>query len=176
MFSIAIDTYGFLCSPDTLPDGYPYYRQHALLADEINLASDEGACCFIAIKRGTDWPFLVVAQRYTPAGHGFNPGIALVPETGIVFIGAGTRLLAYTLEGPRKLWEDTADFGFWCWRRYADCMLMSAELELAAWTVHGKKLWSTAVEPPWDYSITKGTVYLEVMGQKSSFALERGPS
>ncbi len=176
MFSIAIGNYGLLCSPDTLPDIYSHYRQHAALADEIDLNSAEGAFCFIAVQHGTDWPFLVVAQRYNPAGNGFNPGIALVPETGIIFIGAGTRLLAYKLEGPQKLWEDTADFGFWGWRRHTDYIIMSAELELAAWTIHGQKLWSTFVEPPWDYSISKGEVLLDVMGKKSSFSLERGPS
>jgi len=53
---------------------------------------------------------------------------------------------------------------------------MSAELELAAWTLAAKKLWSTFVEPPWDYEVHGARVHLDVMGTKSVFDLENGPS
>lgn len=129
----------------------------------------------MGVQRGTDWPFLIVAQRYAPADFGFYPGIALIPETHIAFIGAGTRLLAYHLEPPQRLWEDTADCGFWCWRRHGDYVVMSAELELAAWDIHGQKLWSTFVEPPWEYFVANEEIHLDVMGQKHSFSLQHGP-
>ncbi len=52
---------------------------------------------------------------------------------------------------------------------------MSAELELAAWTIDGTKLWTTFVEPPWSYSEANGTITLDVMGRISTFALSSGP-
>ena len=79
---------------------------------------------------------------------GFDPGLLLVPETGVLFLGAGERLLAYGLDQPRRLWEDTAEVGFWGWGRFGETVLMSAELELAAWDTSGRKLWTTSVEPP----------------------------
>ncbi|GAA0580321.1 hypothetical protein GCM10010172_76640 [Paractinoplanes ferrugineus] len=70
---------------------------------------------------------------------------------------------------------DEADFGFWGWCRHGEVVLMSAELELAAWTVDGEKLWTTFVEPPWSYDIDAGRVRVDVMGSVRSFDLRRGP-
>jgi hypothetical protein len=91
-------------------------------------------------------------------------------------VGAGTRLLAYDLQNLRRIWEDAADTGFWRWKRHGEVIVMSAELELAAWTLEGKKLWSTFVEPPWFYEVRGARVYLDVMGRKSVFDLGNGPS
>jgi hypothetical protein len=100
----------------------------------------------------------------------------IVPETEAIFIGAGKRLLAYTARGDRwsRLWLDTAEW-FWGWRQHDDYVVMSAELELAAWTAAGEKLWSTDVEPPWKYSVEDGRVKLDVMGTVTDFALSNGP-
>ncbi len=51
---------------------------------------------------------------------------------------------------------------------------MSAELELAAWDLQGKKLWSTFVEPPWDHEVQGNQIELDVMGKKSRFAVKTG--
>ena len=69
----------------------------------------------------------------------------------------------------------SSDVGFWGWRRHGDIVLMSAELEFAAWDVSGRKLWSTFVEPPWSYEILGDRVELDVMGRKSSFVAGIGP-
>lgn len=143
--------------------------------EEIDLKIAQGMICFLAVKKRFDWPFLVVAQRYSPGGHaGFYPGVLFVPETHLLFIGAGTRLLAYQLDPPEKLWEDEADTGFWNWERYGELVIMSAELELAVWDIHGQKRWSTFVEPPWNYEIDGDLIHLDVMGQRTSFPLNRG--
>jgi hypothetical protein len=84
-------------------------------------------------------------------------------------------LLAYDLRHVRRIWEDEADTGFWGWGRHGDVILMSAELEFAAWDLHGAKLWSTFVEPPWSYEFREGRIELDVMGEKSSFDLNAGP-
>jgi hypothetical protein len=52
-----------------------------------------------------------------------------------------------------RLWEDRADFGFHSWQCYDDMIVMSAELELAAWDTQGRKHWTTFVEPPWEHSV-----------------------
>jgi hypothetical protein len=52
---------------------------------------------------------------------------------------------------------------------------MSAELELAAWTTGGAKLWTTFVEPPWSYRVADGLVILDVMGDERTIGLSGGP-
>jgi hypothetical protein len=100
--------------------------------------------------------------------------LLLIEETGVLFIGAGERLLAYDLSRPRRLWVDTAAIGFWSWDRHGDVVLMSAELELAAWSVEGEKLWSHFVEPPWDYALERETVRVNVMGTVTALHLSTG--
>jgi hypothetical protein len=140
-----------------------------------DLESDEGDLFFVAVSSGTDWPSLVVAQKFTPCQGGFDPGVALVPSTQTVFVGAGTRLLAYRLgDPPTRLWEDYADVGFWRWSVHPDAILMAAELELAAWDITGKKLWTRFVEPPWSYTVVDGRVRLDVMGEVSEFNITAG--
>lgn len=63
-----------------------------------------------------------------------------------------------------------------CWQRHGDFVLMAAELEFAAWDIHGRKLWTMFVESPWTYKIQQEKVLLDVMGQKSQFALASGPA
>lgn len=158
---------------ETIPD---HYGSHAALSEGFGLEHEDWSAFYLVVRRGSDWPFLSVAQRYWPDHWaGSHPGILLVPETDILFVGAGERVLAYDLRGPSRVWVDTADTGFHCWERYGDVVVLSAELELAAWDIHGKKLWSTPVEPPWEYRVEGGMVALDVMGAKSTFPLLIGP-
>ena len=175
MFSVGLGDYTLSCQHDGLPDLLAEYCNNAILAERIDLSSGDGRAAFLAVQRDGDWPFLVVAQRYDPAGVGFEPGALLVAETGRLFVGAGSRLLAYDLSSPARLWEDFVDPGFWGWRRHGDTVLMSAELELAAWDLSGRKLWSISVEPPWSYGVSGGRVSLDVTGRRSTFDLNRGP-
>jgi len=175
MFSITVGPYTLSCHPDLLPDlMYGSYVEHAGLVEEFDLENSDGKSCCLTISRGVEWPFLVVAQRYDPSG-GFHPGALLVPETDLLFIGAGERLLAYRLAGPTRLWMDSTHCGFWGWARHGDRVVLSAELELAAWDIHGRKCWSTHVEPPWSYRVSGKLVEVDVMGTKSSFPLDAGP-
>jgi hypothetical protein len=123
------------------------------------------------------WPQLVVIQRFAPSGAGFGPGILVTPVTRQLFVGAGTWLAGYDRRAGR--WErsfaDECDTGFFSWRQHGDVVLMSAELELAAWTTTGRKLWSTFVEPPWSYRVADDQVNLDVMGSLTHFDLTRGP-
>ncbi|WP_433200247.1 hypothetical protein ACQP00_28420 [Dactylosporangium sp. CS-047395] len=147
------------------PASLSLYKRQAELVEDFPGAQTDGFS-LVAVRDEGDWPRLVVTQRYSPAGGGFAPGVLLVPKRRQVFIGAGSRLLAYEARGGtwRRQWEDRAEGGFWQWRRHGKTVLMSAELELAAWTCDGRKLWSTFVEPPWSYRVDGGTVTLDVMG------------
>jgi hypothetical protein len=180
MFHVAIGSYQVQLHYDRLPTAYGEYKKRAALLEEFGVWSKSGACatdadgtlCCVSVSKGTDWPFLLVTQRYTPSG--FFPGVVLLEETSRLFIGAGDRILCYDLSGPSRIWEDTADTGFWSWCRHGDVIVMSAELELAAWDLHGRKLWSTFVEPPWKYAVDKDDIHLDVMGTESVFPLREG--
>lgn len=177
MAEITLGDYRVLAAADSLPEIHSSYREHAVLAEEFDLDATGGSLCFFAVgERDGDWPSLVVAQRYDPSGWGFNPGLLIVPETDVVFIGAGTRVLAYKHHPqPSRLWVDQAAIGFWGWSRVDDIVFMSAEIEFAAWSVDGRKLWTTYVEPPWTFTVSDGHVHLDVMGDKSSFPAATGP-
>jgi hypothetical protein len=120
LFAVSLDDYTLLCQADGLPDLFDEYVRHALLAEQLQLADDGGKVCFAAVQQGGGWPFLVVAQRYSPAGGGFHPGVVLLPETGLLLLGAGERLLAYRLHPPARLWEDRAEAGFFCATRLSE--------------------------------------------------------
>jgi hypothetical protein len=153
---------------------------HAAFAERFDVAAATGQRHMSApnelqvdVRHNTvwpEWPFLCVALRYHREGEG-NPGVLLVPETGLLFIGAGERLVAYDLHSPRRLWEDQADMGFHTWQRHGDWVLMASELDFAAWDIRGVKRWSRCVEPPWSYRVEDDTVHLDVMGPRSSSPL-----
>jgi len=165
MFAVGFGPYQVLCLYDALPNLLAEYLTRAALAEQIDLANPEGKFCFVAVQRpGDDWPALVVAQRYQPAGGVFFPGALIVPETERLFLGAGTRLLCYDLARPSLLWEDAAECAFWSWRRDGSEVFMAAELELAAFDVSGQKLWTRFVEPPWEFKVELDRVVLDVMG------------
>ena len=177
MFTFCTEHYSLILHDRGLPAMADEYAKRASVNDLFETHRDGGNWCYVAVSntKRTEWPFLTVTQRYWPCEGGFDPGIILIPETKRLFIGAGERLLAYDLDGPQRLWEDSADTGFWCWARHDDTIVMSAELELAAWDLLGRKLWTTYVEPPWEYSVSGSTLNLDVMGVKSHFNMIAGP-
>ncbi len=182
LFRVSIGKWSVSVLVGGLPDIYGSYKKNARLVEEFDLGNSEGQFCFTAVgsheRTGSDagdWPELVIAQRYYPFDFGFDPGALIVPETDVLFVGAGERLLAYDLSRPKRLWVDDTSCGFWRWRQHQNIVLMSAELELAAWSVNGKKLWTAFVEPPWDYTVRGKCIELDVMGKKTIFDLAAGP-
>jgi hypothetical protein len=175
---VAVGRYVVRVADRELPLLYSEYRDRAVLVHEV-VDSGEGVLSFVSVEthaRGS-WPYIVVSFPHHPSAVGFPLGIALIPEMARLFVGAGTRLLALdvTPDAPRLLWEDDADTGFWGWQVFGETVVMSAELELAAWDVSGAKLWSTFVEPPWGYRVEDDAVTLDVMGVETTFALRDGP-
>lgn len=176
MFRLGCDGYIVCGYVGQLPPLYDSLVEHATLHDDFGVSGSDGTALCVTVGRSGRWPDLLVTQRIDRGPEsGFFPAGLLVPETQIILIGGGTRLLAYDLGGPRRLWQDTADTGFWGWARHDDIILMSAELELAAWDLSGSKLWTTCVEPPWDYRVHDRHVTLDVMGDLSTFDIRTGP-
>src|SRR3954462_734854 len=96
--------------------GFPatldHYRDNAVVAEYFDLedAWDE---YFVAVRRDpSEWAQLVVTQRFSPSGPGFDPGVLIILETETIFIGAGESLLAYTARGDTwsRLWIDAAQW------------------------------------------------------------------
>lgn len=184
MFHVAIGRYQLQLHYDRFPVSYEHMKKQATFVDEFDLwaksgaptTNEDGTLCTVSVAKGTGWPFLIVTQRYSPSAECFFPGVALVEEGSRLFIGAGERILCYDLESVARIWEDTADTAFWSWCRHGDVVVMSAEVELAAWDVRGRKLWTAFVEPPWEYAVEGDVVHLDVMGSKSTFSLRSGPT
>lgn len=173
-FSVACCGYAIEFRSNGLPLIYDRLVEHAAFLDEYDL-HEENLCCLTVRRGGEQWPFLVVAQSRPQRGTGFAPGALLVPETKVLYLGAGERILAYSLDPPTKIWEDHAETGFLGWEQHDDTVLLCAELEFAAWDVAAQKLWTMSVEPPWEYTVRGDTVELDIMGNKQSFGLRQGP-
>jgi hypothetical protein len=120
----------------------------------------------------------VVVASCDPCSGGFRPGVLVVQDPGRVFVGAGTQILCYRGDDGqwKRQWRDDTSVGFWEWRQHGGVVLMSAELELAAWTRAGDLLWRTNVEPPWSYVVREATLHLDFMGRTSQFSLDLGPA
>lgn len=146
--------------------------------EKFDLDDPEGVVVHYAVSRANQrYPELIVIQKTKPGPReAFFPNIHITPETGCVFIGAGSRVLCYNLDEKVRLWEQRVDFGFWGWQQFDDVVVMSSELELAAWDHHGRKLWRTFVEPPWHYSVAGQALTLDIMGVVDQFDLRNGPA
>ena len=176
MFIVSFGEYEVYCQSEGLPvpETLTELEQRARLVERRGMEF-RGEDSFCAVRRrGDEWPFLVVSQRNAPgAESGFYPGLVVVPETHRLFLGAGWRLLAYDLSAPARLWAAETR-GFWSWSRYGGVVLMAGEQELAAWDVHGGKLWSRFVEPPWVYRVEDRAVAVDARGRASRLDLFTG--
>jgi hypothetical protein len=184
MFNITIGKYTLQCQVGEWPHRYDQYRKNARLTEEFDVKDekgqlgrseeDDGSVSVLAIQSGSgSFPFLVIALR-SLVNSGFHPGALLIPERDLLLVGANERLLAYDLTAVKRLWEDSTHIGFWAWERFGDVVVMSAELELAAYSIDARRLWGTMVEPPWEYSVQDGTIHLDVMGKKGHFPSQLG--
>ena len=174
LFRFTCGPYTMSLADDVPPLHYSYCRR-AQLVEAFELESSSNALCYLTVARGHDWPFLIVAQRYSPGPQsGFYPGVLVAPETGLLFLGAGERLLAYTLDPPGKVWEYYLHSGFCQWERSQECVVMSSEHELAVWNIHGQKRWDFAVSPPWQYAIQGDTIHVYMGNKQTALHCERG--
>lgn len=157
-----------------LPLIYNHYVAEAVFVDVADITSSDGRALFVAVADGQPaWPQTCVSFRYEGGGT-FHPGFLIVPETALLFIGAGEDLRCYDLEAKRRLWTDHTDCGFWGWARHGAYVAMSAELEFAVWSERGEKLWACFVEPPWSYAVDGDVVCLDIMGEVAWHRLSDG--
>ena len=170
----AVGGWGVITAPG-IPAIMAEYQRHAGLCERFEGEPEDDGSLFVGVARpGEDWPSLVVAQRWGPTGGSFTPGVLVVPDSGRVFIGAGSRILCYhddTGTWRRQWLESVAYPGFWGWRQQGDVVVMAGELDMMAWTLEGEWLWAESVEPPWSYEVSDGTVRLDVMGTVRTFPL-----
>ncbi len=146
------------------------------ITEKFDLKNPEGEFVTHSIfSEANTHPDLIVIQKSTPSPRDtFCPGILITLKTDLAFIGAGERLLCYDLKEKKRLCEDTAALGFLQWKQFNDTVILSAELEMAAWDSTGKKLWRAYVEPPWHYIVDGETVTLDVMGEIEKFNIRTG--
>ncbi len=163
------------------PADYAWYAEHALLAERFDLKTNEGILHCVTVSstkhnaREHGKHLLVVAQDRGPEYEfGFEAGVMIVPETARLFIGVGERLLAYDLQSPTRIWEDSAHSTFWSWGRHEDYAWMAAELEFAVWMLDGTKLWSTPTSPPWTPAFSEGLVTLDDFDKKRTLRMADG--
>lgn len=168
---IAVDRFRVSIFPGIGPV-FHLLASRAQLTDEIDIRSADGPACSVIVHE-RERILLATAFRYELAG-GLGPAAALIPEPARLFLGAGLELVCYDLAHPSRLWRDHADHGLHGWEVIGSVVLMSAELELAAWDTSGHKLWTTFVEPPWSYTIEGDRIRLDVMGEVSQFGLRSG--
>jgi hypothetical protein len=174
LFSVVVGPYTIEGHPRTQPFLWEGYVGRNVLAERIvGVAVRDPLICYLIVSE-LHRVLLALKLTYEPAG-GVYPSALLIPETRTLFIGAGESLIAYRLEPVIRLWHDTNDSGFHGWARYNNVIMMSAELEVAAWNIRGEKLWSMYVEPPYGYTVEKGIVYMDRMDEKLEFPLEAGP-
>lgn len=164
-------------SDGRLDFSYTECLKNAEFTDEVDLSQETGRVLFLSAGRehlGRSWPEFALTCMYEDADQAFSPGVAVVPETSLVFVGAGTTLLCYDIAARRKVFEDYTEVGFYAWSRHKNYILMAAELEFGVWNTAGEKLWSTQTEPPWDFEVRDGFVHLDVMGEKRKLSLRNG--
>jgi hypothetical protein len=172
MITCTIDKYRISVEQYKLPELYTYYVNNAQLVEEYDLDNRDGEIFYISVGTGEGWDFLSVAQRYEPSEGGFYPGFLILPETDILFIGAGQRILLYDLKQVKKIDEDFYNEGFLGWIRYKDYVIMLAELDVTCWRSNGEKIWSRFVEPPYNVEFEDDKIILDVMGNKIRFEIE----
>jgi hypothetical protein len=177
MFTVGVGAYTLVWSLGR--NAFALQRHDEALIKEIGqLWSAKEVASLAVYLDSARLPFLVIAIGQNPWYPEHHPtfGAQLIPETHTLFVGANEEVLAFDLRKPALLWRDNADSGFWSLQRYGDFVLMAAELTLVAWDLYGTKQWATFVEPPYDYTVTDGTVHLTVLSVPATFPLAEGPS
>lgn len=89
--------------------------------------------------------------------------VLYIPETGILFLGASA-ISAQISTRESKLIGIEFPCLFWSLERHKSFVLESGELECFLYDKHGKKVSSTAVDPPYEMEVTdKGIKYESIV-------------
>lgn len=176
MLSVTVGDWTLSLEVAQLPLLHGEAKEKALFFDEVSAPGEVSRGVFIGVSKTENtisYHEVVLIVEFQGEG-GFEPGVLLVPETQFLFVGAGESLLGYDLERRERAFEDYVFCGFWGWHRFEDVVLMSAETECSAWSLTGKNLWSTDVEPPWDLEVVGSDLILNVGGVVRNLDLKTG--
>lgn len=77
------------------------------------------------------------------------PHVLLVPETSVLFVGAGTTVVAVKVPEMTRLLEDDVTL-FWGFERVGECVLMLSEVDAALYSPTAEVLGRAPVEPPYE--------------------------
>lgn len=159
----------------------PWQGSGAKLKERLEIAGDRGWWCGLRVDR-RDEPCLKLAIKY-PADVWSEPRVLLVPETAVLFLKVSGRIYLYDLRAGLQLAYERMDLPSWRWLRDGDTVLLVAELDLMAWDISGRHLWSTYIEPPHDVTVRDGVVYADAyrLAKKTKpgrwrFPLREGPA
>jgi hypothetical protein len=168
MFEVGAARFRVVLSMEA-PEGLDERRIHV---DRPSAEDEDGEERYVLVHRAGGAPTLLVIGHVR---EGYGCGVHIVGETGVMFYGCGESVCAYDIATGTKLHHDITPHAFHSWNRHDDVVIMSGELEVAAYALDGTKLWSATVESPWDFGVTGEKMYTLVMGHRVEFPLREGP-
>ena len=123
-----------------------------------------------------DVAILRVNQFYEQMSESITPGVLIVPETDRLFIGAGSRMLAYDLTTRRRLWiEDAQEMMlFWGWLRRGQHVFAMGELELAVYGLDATPRFRIAADPPWPFEVSGAVLTVETDSETRGYSMADG--
>ena len=119
---------------------------------------------------------LRVHQFYEQMSQSITPGVLIVPETNRLFIGAGSRMLAYDLTTCQRVWIEDAQnmMLFWSWLRQGQCVFALGELELAVYELDATPRFRVPVDPPWTFEVSGDVLTVETDSERRGYSMADG--
>jgi len=99
----------------------------------------------------------LIAFFWSHFSHSTNVSLHWAEETSVLFIGAGT-LSAVINPISKTLIDIQYPELFWSWECIKDYILELGELECRLYKPSGELVGSTAVDPPYEYQLTKNAI------------------
>lgn len=168
MFEVGAGDFRVMLSPEA-PQGLDERR---VTVDRLAPGDEDREARYMLAHRKGGAPTLLVIGRVR---DGYGCGVHIVEQTGVLFFGCGESVATYDIATGQKLHHDLTAYAFHSFSRHGDVVVMSGELEVAGYGLDGAKLWSAAVESPWDFGVNGDKMYTLVMGHRVEFSLREGP-
>lgn len=106
--------------------------------------SADADAVFIAVRRGDEAPFLLLARA---EGASFRTEAMIAPRTGHLFVGHHQRVEVFDLETRTRI-ADHDVLLFWYFIDHEDLVLAVAETDIFAFEPDGTLRWSNFIDPP----------------------------
>lgn len=103
------------------------------------------------------------------------PEVLMVPETDVLLVASGQTIESFDLAKRIKIERyDDNWAGLWGLSRHGDFVVAQAEVELAVWSLAGKKVWAAFADPPHKYTVDGNVLKLVDFRGKHTFDLGTG--